>query len=179
MNKLILILGVVALSALVCFSCDEFCEESDRVAIVVSFYSSATRELAPANVKIAGIINNEYDSTLTLYSKQSYSQVLLPVNPSADTMSFSFERDDLPADTIKILYTRYNGFVSPECGCVTHAKIDSVAINNIGININDVETGGLKLTGSSIINFVVVNPKTNTVSYRQGVINAENIRIYY
>jgi hypothetical protein len=157
--KKLMIFGV-ALTAWVCFSCEEFCEESNRTAIVVNFYSSKDGSLLPSNVMVTAIIDDEIDSILSV--KQNYSQVLLPVNPSADEMMFVFENGDLIADTVKFTYVRHNGFISAECGCVTYAEI------------TDTER-----TQNSIINLVVTNPVTKTVSYRQGVSNAENIRIYY
>ena len=161
-----ILLGIVALTAVVCFSCEEFCEESNRTAIVVNFYSSDDK-LLPSNVKVIAIgIDDGIDSTL--YPKKSYSQVMLPVNPSADEMSFSFENGEAIADTMKIVYTRHNGFISTECGCVTYAEITNAEI------LRKHER-----TENSIVRFVITNPNAKTVSYRQGVINAENIRIYY
>jgi hypothetical protein len=155
MMKKLILLGVITLSAAVFFSCEEFCEESNRTAIVVNFYSS-TDVLLPSNVMVKG-------NDSTLYPKQSYSQVMLPVNPSADSISFYFENGELTADTVTIFYIRHNGFISAECGCVTYAEI----------------TGEPKRTQNSITDLVVTNPNTRTVSYRQGDTNAENIRIYY
>ena len=154
----------VASVSLLCFSCDEFCEESNRTAIVVNFYSSDDgTPLTVNNPKIKGIGNDS-----VLYSAGSFSQVLLPVNPAADMMSFSIERDELPADVIIFNYTRHNGFISSECGCVTFAEIQSVEIQNESEEIEN-----------TIKQITVTNNSVNTVSYRRGVVNAENIRIYY
>lgn len=155
----ILIWGGIASMAWIVFSCDEFCEESNRTAVVVNFYAETdAASLTVNNVWIKGIENND-----TLYSRSAYSQVMLPVNPSADVMSFAIKNDTLPADTVIISYTRHNGFISSECGCVTYAEIQ----------------GAPNLKRHSITRMEVVNPSVSTVSYRQGVINAENIRIYY
>jgi len=157
MKKLIIIFGAVAF---VCFSCEEFCEESNRVAVVVKLYSSATDKESPANVSIKGIDNDKYKDSI-LY-RQTVSQILLPLNPSADSMSFSFENIGLPVDTLKIYYIRHTGFISAKCGCVTYAEITKV-----------------KRTENSITKDSVTNKNAGTVIYRPGVINAENIRIYY
>ena len=157
MQKLLMWAGIVFI-AVVTVSCEEFCEESNRTAVVVNFYSSEDTPLT-ANVEIRGIENDS-----VLYSQTSgNSQVMLPVNPSADMMSFSFKNDTLPADTIIIRYTRRNGFISPECGCVTYAEI-----------LEDPER-----TENAITDMVVTNHDVITVSYRKNVVNAENIRIYY
>ena len=144
---------------LVC-SCEEFCEESNRTAVVVHFYSSASDAIMPVKVNIKGIEN---DSMLDSHAQPTSAQVLLPINPTADMMSFSIQNDESPADTIIIHYSRHNGFISAQCGCVTYAEIQ----------------GEPERTNHSIMGMVVTNPNVTTVSYRQGVVNAENIRIYY
>ena len=146
---------MASIAWLIC-SCEEFCEESNRTAVVVSFYFSDTNPVKKFTIR--GIENDSL-----LYSQANLSQVLLPVNPSADIMSFSIKNDTLPADTIIIHYNRHYGFISPECGCVTYAEI-----------LEEPE-----ITRNSVTDLEVANPNVTTVSYRQGVFNAENIRIYY
>ena len=154
----ILMWGSIAFIAWATVSCEEFCEESDRTAVVVNFYSLTDELLIVKKIEIRGIENDSL-----LYSKTDHSQVMLPVNPSADIMSFSIKNDTLPADTIIIKYTRRTGFISSECGCVTYAEIQE-----------DPER-----TNNTITDMVVTNHNVTTVSYRDRVINAENIRIYY
>ena len=155
----ILMWGAIVSMVWLTFSCEEFCEESNRTAVVVNFLSSEDDASMTVNITIKGIENDS-----TLYSKTNLSQVMLPVNPAADFMSFSIIRNDtLPADTIKIHYIRYNGFISSECGCVTFAEIQ----------------GEPERTENTITDVVVTSHKVTTVSYRQQVVNEENIRIYY
>jgi len=150
----------MAAIAWVTFSCEEFCEVENRTAVVVNFYDADNVLL---KVKIDTIIGIENNKGLDIFSKAEFSQILLPVNPSADSMRFSLKRDNFPADTIVIRYSRHVGFVSSKCGCVTYAEIKEVTESANG----------------TITNMVVTKPGVSTVSYRQGVINAENIRIYY
>ena len=164
-----LIWGIILLFAYVAFSCEEFCEEPNRTAIVVNFYSSESDAPESASVRITGIgVKNgagiENDSVL--YSQTSYSQVLLPVNPGSDEMSFSFELGELPADTIIFRYSRHAGFISAECGCASFAEI------------YDAQLKGTEQE-HTITHLEVTNPSVKTVTYRQGIINEENIRIYY
>ena len=151
--------GCIASTAWLMFSCEEFCEDQNRTAVVVNFYDDNDVLLKVKIDTIKGVGN---DSVL-YKGKTEFSQVLLPLNPSADMMGFSFKKDTFPPDTIFIRYTRHVGFVSSKCGCVTHAEIQ----------------GEPERYGNTITNLVVTNPNVTTVSYRQGVINAENIRIYY
>ena len=148
----------VAFIACVVFSCEEFCEESNRTAIVVNFYVEDAEEAV--RVRIRGIENDS-----VLYPAASYRQVLLPVNPGADEMTFSFEKDDLPADTVVFRYTRHAGFISVECGCASFAQLHEAVLE--------------ATEPPSIVDVEITNPSVKTVSYRSGVVNAENIRIYY
>jgi len=160
--------GVITSMAWICFSCDEFCEEPNRTAVVINFFSADDALLKVINVEIRGVGDKDsilYDpnAKTLIYGGKDFTQVLLPVNPTADSISFSIKNNALPADTITIRYTRHNGFISPVCGCVTYAEIE----------------GEPESTYHSITNIVVTNPNAATVSYRQGVVNEENIRIYY
>jgi len=156
---------------LLCFSCEEFCEESDRVAIVVNFYSTEDGKLLSKNlvVKAFRTDNSLHDSIL--YVRAGYQQVLLPLDPNSDKMKFLFEYnifsegapEEYSTDTIVFHYSRHNAFISAECGCVTMGILDGLP----------------ESTKNEIQKIEVVRPKIKTVSYRQGVINEENIKIYY
>jgi hypothetical protein len=154
----ILMWGGLASIVWIAFSCEEFCEEPNRTAVVIGFYNDAGESLTVAGLTVKGVGNDS-----TLHSKSSLAQVMLPVNPSTDTMSFVIQSDDLTADTIKINYTRHNGFISPQCGCVTYAEIREESSS----------------TTHSITRMEIINSNVTTVTYRQGIINAENIKIYY
>ena len=156
--------GGIVFIAWATVSCEEFCEESNRTAVVVNFYSAVSDSLLTVKkVEIRGIENDSSLYPSPLISKTDFSQVMLPINPSSDIMSFSIKSDTLPADTIIIRYTRRNGFISSECGCVTYAEI-----------LDEPER-----TENTMTDAVVTNHNVTTVSYRDKVINAENIRIYY
>jgi hypothetical protein len=156
--------GVIIFMAWMTFSCEEFCEEPNRTAVVINFYDANDVTKKVKDVAIKGIEN---DSVLypnqQIFGGKDFSQVLLPVNPTADFMSFTIKNDTFPVDTIIIRYSRHNGFISSECGCATFAEIQ----------------GEPERTENTITHMVVTNPSVNTVSYRQGIANAENIRIYY
>ena len=156
-KKIMMWAGIVFMVCLT-FSCEEFCEEMNRTAIVVNIDLSENEDLTTVRVSIKGIENDS-----VLYSQTSNSQVLLPINPTENFMSFSIEFDGLPADTIIFHYSRHNGFVSSECGCVTHAELSDDSAR----------------TENSIRRMVISNRKVTTVSYRRGIVNEENVRIYY
>ena len=145
------------------FSCDEFCEEPNRTAIVVNFYSLETDIELPVRVKITCIVSENELYPDPLFTKLDFAQVLLPVNPGADSISFSIENGEMPADTVTFHYIRHVGFISSECGCVTYAEIHKEP----------------ERTEHSILRLEILNPNASTVSYREDVINEENIRIYY
>jgi len=163
----ILLWSAIASMAWATFSCEEFCEEPNRTAVVVYFFNADDVLAEVKNLEIKGIENNDSilypNDDIFGKDKRNFSQVLLPVNPATDFMSFTIKNDTFPVDTIIIRYNRHNGFISSQCGCVTYAEIQGVP----------------ERTDNTITHLIVINPNVSTVSYRQGVINAENIRIYY
>jgi len=193
----LLLWGGFITMAWICFSCDDFCEEPNRTAVVVSFFDAKGAPLKVINVEIRGVGDKDsilYDpkAKAPIYGGKDFSQVLLPVNPTADSISFSIKNNTLPADTITIHYTRHNGFISSKCGCVTYAEILFVEILPVSEEPEEPEEPEEleepeepvgpeepKRTENTIKRLEVVNPSVTTVSYRQGVANAENIRIYY
>ena len=159
----------IASFAWVWVSCDEFCEVSNRTAIVVNFFSAESHEQINVSVRVTGINVDGAgrDSLLypnNMFPQQSRDHIILPLNPNADEMIFMVEVDDLLTDTITFRYTPHVGFISVECGCAVFAQINEEQ---------------LEWTENAIINVEVTNSKVNTVLYRQGILNDENIRIYY
>ena len=173
-SKFLIFGAIVCIATFFC-SCDEFCEESNRTAIVVNFHTSENDKPTAISVRIANVEN---DSVLypnpRYFTQASNSQVLLPIDPMNDEMTFSIQNGDLPADTIIFRYTRHPGFISAECGCAVFAEIDRVYLKGMEHSIKD-----LLGTKHSIKGFEVIRRKVRTVSYRQTIINDENIRIYY
>jgi hypothetical protein len=158
-------------------SCQEFCEEFDRTAIVVNFYSAVTGELMPVTLTVTGIENDK-----ELYSSSQFSQLLLPINPAADMMSFLIQKGDEPADIITFHYIRQPRLVSPECGCVSYAEIIHVEVQSAGIQNetdDDADNETENEITQTIVHFEITNPNVTTVSYRPIIVNEENIRIYY
>ncbi|MDR1673323.1 MAG: hypothetical protein LBS09_07700 [Bacteroidales bacterium] len=156
---------MAVLIVLLC-ACEEFCEESNRTAAVVNFYSAETE--LPAATRIDAIQGLGNDSVLFLNT--SLQSALLPLKPDADTTAYIIRTSMVAAndvtvtetDTLIIVYTRHTGFISSECGCAGFAEI-TIAY----------------AAGRRIIDSVTVsNPNVRTVSYRSQVINAENIRLY-
>ncbi len=154
--KFLAILGCIWYLA----SCDEFCEESNRTAMVVNFYSSTSGTAqAATKLSIQGLGND------SLYTTQDLSSALCPLNPGSDATTFLFSKlveNAKVVDTVTITYSRHPGFISSECGCVTYSEIQEI-----------------KTTNHSISSISITNPSVSTVSYRPQVINGENIRIYY
>ncbi|GHT23807.1 hypothetical protein FACS189430_07670 [Bacteroidia bacterium] len=146
----------VLLVLLVC-SCEEFCEESTRTAMVVKFFSAETNlESTFTGVSIQGLGNDS-----VLYRNASLTTALCPLNPGADTTAYLISIGDV-TDTLTVFYERQPAFISSECGCVAFAEIATT-------------------TQTNHLNFKVeiANPNVGQVSYRNNVVNAENIRIYH
>jgi hypothetical protein len=145
------LLPVIAL-----FSCEEFCEESIRTAMVAKFYVNG-EEATVSNLTVQGLHNDS-----TLYREASRQTVLLPLNPTSDITAYLIKAGD-ETDTITVVYSRHTAFLSAKCGCVGVADIAGQPVHTRHL-IRKVE---------------LVNPHVGQVSYRENVINAENIRIFY
>jgi hypothetical protein len=155
--KIMMWCAIISLSWIVC-SCDEFCEVSNRTAMVVKFYTLGTDSARTMNnMSIQGVGNDS-----VLYDAANLSSALFPLNPNADVTGYVITNDTVAVDTITVTYARHNGFISSECGCVTYSDISEI-----------------KTTNHSIREIKITNAGVSTVSYRENVINAENIRIYY
>ena len=153
----ILMWCVFALIGWSIFSCEEFCEESNRTAMVVNFYSdSAQNVLTMEKISVETI-----GSDTILYRNTRTSVVMCPLNPAVDVSAFVFVNDTI-SDTITVAYTRHPGFVSSECGCVNYADITNI-----------------QTTTNSIKKVEITSPNVTPVTYRPNVVNAENIRVYY
>ena len=140
-------------------SCDEFCEEPNRAAIVVNFYEFANETTAKTMQKLSvkGVGNDS-----VLYKNANLSSVLFPLNPGTDITGLVIINDTIAVDTLFVEYSRRNRVVSSECGCATEATVTRI-----------------QRTDHSIRKVTITNPNITTVSYRDKVVNAENIRIYY
>ncbi|MDR0714458.1 MAG: hypothetical protein LBF89_09415 [Bacteroidales bacterium] len=145
------------LSVLALFSCEEFCEESARTAVAAKFYVDGN-ETAVSNLTIQGLRNDS-----VLYRNVSRKDVLLPLNPTSDTTAYLMKVGDAPADTVTIVYSRHAAFISAKCGCAGFADITEKPAHTLHL-IKMIE---------------IVNPSVGQVSYRENVVNAENIRIIY
>ncbi|MDR0815324.1 MAG: hypothetical protein LBN37_06195 [Bacteroidales bacterium] len=152
----------VLLVLMVC-SCEEFCEESTRTAMVIKFYSAETNlETTLAGVSIRGVgAVNAKGADSTLYRNASLQTALCPLNPGADTTAYLISIGE-ETDTLTFFYKTNPAFISSECGCVAFAEITDIK-----------QTTNLNFR---IVNF---NPSVGQVSYRNNVVNAENIRIYH
>ncbi|MDR2036424.1 MAG: hypothetical protein LBQ60_00720 [Bacteroidales bacterium] len=150
--------GTISLMIGLTCSCDEFCEESNRTAMVVNFYIADTDSV----LEVEKLTVQGLDTDSVLYREVTAKTVLCPLNPGADLTKYIFTNDTI-TDTIIISYTRHTGFVSSECGCVNYSSIE-IDPNTIFNSIKKIE---------------ITNPTVGPVSYRPDVINEENIRIYY
>ncbi len=145
-------------------SCDEFCEEPNRTAAVINFYAQGSETaMTMDSIWIQGVGNDSVLYRNKTFPSTDVPSPLLPLNPTVDVTQYVITNHKI-ADTITVTYTRYDGFISSECGCAAFAEIIEASTNTTHHSIKGIE---------------VINTKVSTVNYRNGVINAENIRIYY
>jgi hypothetical protein len=126
--------------------------------MVANFYSAATGEQSTRGsmtfktLPAQTVMDNVGTDT---------KAALCPLNPAADSCAFAITLGEL-TDTLIVRYERHPAFISSECGCTGMASILEV-------------TG----TGHFIQSIEITNAEVRQVSYRNNIVNAENIRIYY
>lgn len=127
---------------------DETCRENKDVRLNAGFYTSGTTNaLSVDSLKVFGL--EREDSSLYDVNK-SINNIKLPLNKKQELSIFVLNfRANQVIDTLFVLYTNQDYFISYECGSVITHKIDtvittehfikSVKIINHDINTTDVQ----------------------------------------
>jgi hypothetical protein len=127
---------------------DETCRENKDVRLNAGFYTSGTSNaLSVDSLKVFGL--EREDSSLYDVNK-SINNIKLPLNKKQELSIFVLNfRANQVIDTLFVLYTNQDYFISYECGSVITHKIDtvittehfikSVKIINHDINTTDVQ----------------------------------------
>lgn len=149
---------IIIFCLLVSTSCtnDETCRKDRYVAIHAGFYTIKTDTLgiqSRASLTIDSITIQGLDSIgqlvdSILYNKKKDSKIYLPLHKFKNQSRFIVSLNDT-IDTLTILHTNYDQYLSLECGCIkthsidtvltTNHFIDSILINNHDINTIDAE----------------------------------------
>ena len=148
--RLYLFLFAFLITSVMMISCtqDETCRENKDVRLNAGFYTSGTTNaLSVDSLKVFGL--EREDSSLYDVNK-SINNIKLPLNKKQELSIFVLNfRANQVIDTLFVLYTNQDYFISYECGSVITHMIDtvittehfikSVKIINHDINTTDVQ----------------------------------------
>ena len=126
---------------------DEQCRKDRYIVTTAGIYKvtydpttkiRTTTYLSPDSIKVQGIGN---DSILDYKKKSS---IEFPLNKITNESDFRVRFNEI-VDTVKILHTNYNSYLSLECGCLVTHSIDTVIttnhfIDSVRISVHDVNT---------------------------------------
>jgi hypothetical protein len=156
MKDFIYIVIIFCLFVIASCTNDETCRKDRYVAIHAGFYTIKTDTLgihSRASLTIDSITIQGLDSIgqlvdSILYNKKKDSKIYLPLHKFKNQSRFIVSLNDT-IDTLTILHTNYDQYLSLECGCIkthsidtvltTNHFIDSILINNHDINTIDAE----------------------------------------
>jgi hypothetical protein len=128
---------------------DEQCRKDRYIRTTAGIYQvtydsttkiRTTTLLSPDSISVQGL---GVDS-ITDYKKKS--SILFPLNQITTATESKFRvKFNQTVDTITILHTNYNAFLSLECGCLVTHSIDTVIttnhfIDSVRISVHDVNT---------------------------------------
>jgi len=136
---------------------DETCRKDRYVAIHAGFYTLKTDKdgkltrpsLSIDSITIQGLDSKGQLVDSILYNNQKkVSVIYLPLYKFGNQSKFMISLNDT-IDTLTVLHTNYDQYLSLECGCIkthsidtvltTNHFIDSILINNHDINTIDAE----------------------------------------
>jgi hypothetical protein len=142
---------ILLLSILVGVSCstDEQCRKDRYVRMQLGIYhvtyNATTKTSTAAYMSIDSLTAKGIKVDSILYNKsKKINSITLPLN-KLDTVSKFQVTFNNTTDTVTILHTNYNTYLSLECGCIKTFSIDSVTttkhfLDSASISVRDVNT---------------------------------------
>lgn len=141
---------ILLLFILVYASCttDEQCRKDRYVKMQLGFYhvtyNSTTKTRTATIITIDSITVKGIGVDSILYNNKKTSSITLPLNKLATESKYEIKFNQI-TDTVTILHTNMDTYLSLECGCIKTHTIDTVLTTNhfldsIGISVHDVNT---------------------------------------
>jgi hypothetical protein len=127
-NKHKLYLLALLIIALVTKACtqDETCRENKNIKMNAEFFNAGTTtSLSIDSLTVYGLGKD----SLLYNVKKNINKINLPLNKKEDVSIFVV-RFNTTQDTLWVLHTNYDYFISYECGSVITHKIDTVITTN-------------------------------------------------
>lgn len=105
---------------------DETCRENKNIKLNAGFFTAGTT----TSLNIDSITINGLGKDSLLYNvRKNINKINLPLNKKEDVSIFVV-RFNTTQDTVWVLHTNYDYFISYECGSVITHKIDTVITTN-------------------------------------------------
>ncbi len=136
---------------------DEYniCTQPKTVRFIGGFYQKINGADVPTATSNLTITN--LNGTGNIYSNQpNIISATIPLNDNVDSAKYQFTlADNLPKDTVTIIYTTQTAFTSAECGAIFNHTITKI-----------------RTTINTIDSIKIINPSINTSL-------AQNVNIYF
>jgi hypothetical protein len=113
---------------------DEECRKDKFVAMKVMFYKKTlnptTQQYTTSTLIVDSLTVQGIGVDSVLYNnKKSISQIFLPLHKFQNESRFAIRFNNI-TDTLTILHTNYDFYLSLECGCIKTHSIDTVLTTN-------------------------------------------------
>jgi len=140
-------LGLILLISVFLWACteEETCRESTDAYLQAAFYKAGTTntfQVDTLTIKGLGM------DSLLYNRKIKVSSIALPLNQNKSITSFVFKSNNIQ-DTVTVIHSNTEYFLSFACGCMTTHKIDTVIttrnfINSVVIKQYDITNSDVK-----------------------------------
>ena len=121
---------IFMLLIIICSACkqDETCRESKQVFLHVGFFESVSNKAVLIDSLTVFALDQEGSAMdSVLYDNQkNVSKINLPLNKEEQACLFVIQLNDLPQDTLFVLYENTDYFISYPCGMIITHKLDTV-----------------------------------------------------
>lgn len=148
---------IFMLTIILFFACkqDETCRESKEVFLRVGFFESvSSKAVIIDSLTIFALDQDGSAMDSLLYDNQkNVSNIKLPLNKEEQTSLFVMQLNDLPQDTLFVLYQNIDYFISYPCGMIITHTLDTVRsthhlikdVNMVHKNINTTDVQHLQV----------------------------------
>lgn len=134
---------------------DETCRESKEVFLRVGFFESVSNKAVIIDSLTVFALNQDGSAmdSLLYDNQKDVSNIKLPLNKEEQASLFVMQLNDLPQDTLFILYQNIDYFISYPCGMIITHTLDTVRsthhlikdVNMVHKNINTTDVQHLQV----------------------------------
>jgi len=126
---------------------DEQCRKDRYIVTTAGIYNvtyNPTTKIITTTLLSLDSITVQGIGTDSIKTKKNQSSIIFSLNKITNESDFRVRFNEI-VDTVKILHTNYNSYLSLECGCLVTHSIDTVIttnhfIDSVRISVHDVNT---------------------------------------